>query len=109
MREHMPDEIIENRIFVFRGHKVMIDRDLAELYGVKTMVLNQAVKRNVERFPEGFMFQLNIKEKNELITICDRFAPLKHSSQLVSSRVCAFIASLTISSSLPRPIPVPAQ
>jgi len=53
--------------------------------------------------------ELNIKEKNELITICDRFAPLKHSSQLVSSRVCAFIASLTISSSLPRPIPVPAQ
>jgi len=58
----------------------MIDRDLAELYGVKTKVLNQAVKRNSERFPETFLFQLSDWEKDELVTNCDRFASLKHSS-----------------------------
>ena len=49
---------IENRILVLRDQQVMLDRDLAELYGVETKVLNQAVKRNIERFPERFMFQL---------------------------------------------------
>jgi len=76
----IPIQIIENKIFVIRGHKVMIDRDLAELYGVQTKVLNQAVKRNINRFPEEFMFQLNNKEKNELVTNCDRFEKLVHSS-----------------------------
>lgn len=55
-------EIIENRIFLIRGKKVMIDRDLAELYGVETKVLKQAVKRNMNRFPEDFMLQMNKKE-----------------------------------------------
>lgn len=76
----IPLEIIESRIFVFRDQKVMIDRDLAELYGVQTKVLNQAVKRNIERFPAEFMFQLNDNEKKELVTICDRFKILTHSS-----------------------------
>lgn len=58
----------------------MIDRDLAELYGVETKVLNQAVKRNIERFPESFRFQLTELEKEELVTNCDRFDGLKHSS-----------------------------
>ena len=71
--------IIEDRIFTIRGQKVMIDRDLAELYEVKTMVLNQAVKRNSKRFPEDFMFKLNNDEFHELITNCDRFKNLKHS------------------------------
>ena len=53
---------IENRILVIRGQQVMLDRDLAELYGVETKVLNQAVKRNIERFPQRFMFQLNVNE-----------------------------------------------
>ena len=53
---------IEKKIFVIRGVQVMIDRDIAELYGVETRVLNQAVKRNIERFPEEFMFQLNREE-----------------------------------------------
>ena len=53
---------IERRIFLVRGSKVMIDMDLAELYRVPTRILNQAVKRNMERFPEDFMFQLTIKE-----------------------------------------------
>lgn len=59
---------IENRILTLRGKQVMIDRDLAELYGVETKVLNQAVKRNVERFPEHFRFQLSNQEKDELVT-----------------------------------------
>lgn len=71
---------IENRILTLRGKQVMIDRDLAELYGVETKVLNQAVKRNVERFPEHFRFQLSNQEKDELVTNCDRFNGLKHSS-----------------------------
>jgi hypothetical protein len=58
----------------------MIDRDLAELYQVPTKVLNQAVNRNIERFPEAFKFQLNSEEKDELVTNCDRFKNLKHSS-----------------------------
>ena len=53
---------IEKKIFVIRGVQVMIDRDIAELYGVETRVLNQAVKRNIERFPAEFMFQLNEEE-----------------------------------------------
>jgi len=55
-------ERIINKIYIFRNKKVMLDKDLAELYGVKTMVLNQAVKRNIKRFPEDFMFQLDKKE-----------------------------------------------
>lgn len=58
----IPSERIMGRIFLIRGRKVMVDRDLAELYGVKTMALNQAVKRNINRFPPDFMFQLNKQE-----------------------------------------------
>jgi len=57
----------------------MIDRDLAELYGVETKTLNQAVKRNAERFPEEFMFQLNDNEKNEVVTNCYHLQSLKFS------------------------------
>ncbi len=58
----------------------MIDRDLAELYGVETRVLNQAVKRNMERFPERFRFQLTKEDMNELVANCDRFNSLKRST-----------------------------
>ncbi|NQU16922.1 MAG: ORF6N domain-containing protein [Candidatus Saganbacteria bacterium] len=78
----MPIERIENKIFVIRKHKIMIDRDLAELYQVSTKALNQAVKRNKNRFPKEFMFRLAKEEKNELVTNCDRLAMLKHSSVL---------------------------
>jgi ORF6N domain len=61
-KELIPREVIETRIFIIRGQKVMIDRDLAELYAVRTMALNQAVKRNLRRFPADFMFQLSNKE-----------------------------------------------
>lgn len=58
----------------------MIDRDLAELYGVSTKRLNEQVKRNKLRFPESFMYHLNDQEKNELVANCDRFKNLKHST-----------------------------
>jgi hypothetical protein len=73
---------IEHRIFTIRGQKVMVDRDLAELYGVPTYRLNEAVKRNIRRFPSDFMFKLREKELNELIAICDRLQNLKHSSSM---------------------------
>ncbi|MDR1417933.1 MAG: ORF6N domain-containing protein [Endomicrobium sp.] len=70
---------IKSKIFTMRGMQVMIDRDLSELYGVETKVLNQSVKRNLMRFPQDFMFQLNKAEKNELVTICDHLKMLKFS------------------------------
>lgn len=76
----IPAVKVENKIFLIRNQRVMVDRDLAELYGVETKVLNQAVKRNLDRFPDDFMFQLDLFETNRLVTNCDRFALLKHSS-----------------------------
>ena len=71
---------VESRIFTIRGVQVILDRDLAELYGVKTFRLNEQVKRNIKRFPERYRFQLTEDETNELIANCDRFESLKHSS-----------------------------
>lgn len=76
---------IENAIYTIRGQQVLVDRDLAMLYQVETKVLNQAVKRNIERFPERFRFQLTKEETIELVTNCDRFKLLKHSS------VCPYV------------------
>ena len=70
---------IQSRIVAVRNVQVMLDRDLAVLYGVQTKVLNQAVKRNIERFPDRFMFRLVESEMRELVTNCDRFETLKHS------------------------------
>jgi hypothetical protein len=78
----VPVERVESRILLIRGCKVLLDSDLAELYEVSTKALSQAVKRNIERFPEDFVFQLERHEKNELVTNCDRFARLKHSMAL---------------------------
>ena len=61
----LPDESIEDTILLIRGKKVILDHDLARLYGVATKVLNQAVKRNLDRFPEDFMFQLTKAETEE--------------------------------------------
>ena len=71
---------IENRIFTIRGKQVMFDRDLAEMYQVEVKRLNEQVKRNIDRFPETFRFQLNSQEKDELVANCDRFESLKHST-----------------------------
>ncbi len=78
----IPAERIERGIFVLRGQRVMLDADLAELYGVPTKALNQAVKRNLERFPSDFMFQLTEAEKQQVVTTCDHLRKLKFSAAL---------------------------
>lgn len=80
--EITPSEEIDiaKLIVIIREQQVLIDRDIAMLYGVETKVLNQKVKRNVVRFPERFRFQLTKQEMQELVTNCDRFKSLKHSS-----------------------------
>ena len=70
-------EVLKHHIYEVRGLRVMLDRDLAELYGVETKVLNQAVKRNIERFPEDFMFKLN---KGEWVSLRSQIATLKEST-----------------------------
>ncbi len=67
MHTIVPAEVIEQKILLLRGKKVMLDKDLAELYGVETFNLNKAVKRNIDRFPEDFMFQLTNEEFENLI------------------------------------------
>ena len=62
----IPSECVEHSILLLRGHKVMLDADLAKLYGVETKMLNRAVKRNLDRFPKDFMFQLSEKEVENL-------------------------------------------
>ncbi|MFY9308987.1 MAG: ORF6N domain-containing protein [Bacteroidia bacterium] len=62
----IPDEVVMNKIYIIRGQKIMLDSDLAELYGVATKVLNQAVKRNIARFPDDFMFELTRDEYNSI-------------------------------------------
>jgi hypothetical protein len=76
----VPIERIQKCVYVIRGRKVMLDSDLAGLYGVETKVLNQAVKRNISRFPDDFMFQLTEKEKNQVVTNCDHLVRLKYSA-----------------------------
>lgn len=76
----IPAEKIDRAILVIRGQKVMLDSDLAEIYGVRTSRLNEQVKRNRERFPEDFMFQLTNEEKQEVIANCDHLEKLKFSS-----------------------------
>ena len=73
-------ENIEAFILTIRGKQVLLDRDLAMLYNVETKRLNEQVKRNIERFPSRFRFQLSKEELNELVAICDRFDTLKHST-----------------------------
>ena len=78
----IPDEFIMNRILFIRKQKVIIDRDLAELYGVPTKRLNEQVKRNIKRFPDNFMFQLTEIEKEEVVANCDHLKGLKFSTAL---------------------------
>jgi len=89
----VPDELVINRIYVVRGIKVMLDRDLAELYGVETKVLKQAVKRNINRFPSDFMFEMSPSEfeewRNEFVVSAEdkkglRYAPFCFTEQGVA-------------------------
>jgi hypothetical protein len=73
---------IDHQILLIRDQKVMIDADLAVLYGVPTKALNQAIKRNARRFPPDFMFQLSAEEKQEVVTNCDHLAKLKFAKTL---------------------------
>ena len=75
--------LIESKIFVIRGKQVMIDRDLADLYGVETKAINQAVKRNIERFPEEFRFQLT---KDEYDFLRSQSATLKEDEKVLRSQ-----------------------
>mgnify|MGYP001413975098 CR=1 FL=1 len=78
----IPNEVISNKIYFIRNQKVMLDRDLAELFSLPTKRLNEQVKRNSNRFPEYFMFQLTQIEKEEVVANCDHLRKLKFSSAL---------------------------
>jgi len=78
----IPEAVIMSKIFIIRDRKVMLDMDLAELYGVTTKRLNEQVKRNRKRFPEDFMFQLLEQEKEEVVAICDHLDRLRFSPYL---------------------------
>jgi hypothetical protein len=78
MTDIIPVEQISEKIFIIHGERVMIDRDLAELYGVETKRLNEQVKRNKDRFPADFMFQLDDDEKRVLVANCDRLKALNY-------------------------------
>jgi len=73
---------IEQRILLIRGEKVIVNADMAEFYGVPTKRLNEQVKRNKDRFPGDFMFQLSAEEKSEVVANCDHLSKLKYSSSL---------------------------
>jgi len=75
----VPQELVESRVLLIRGKKVMLDADLALLYQVKTKILNQAVKRSIKRFPEDFMFRLTLAEKDYVVTNCDHLKHIKFS------------------------------
>ena len=70
----------ENKIIVIRDKQVILDRDVAELYGVETKRINEALKNNPDKFPDGYVITLNIKEKDELVENFDLFKTLKHST-----------------------------
>lgn len=78
--EIIPAERLDRSILVIRGQKVMLDSDLADIYSVPTKALNQAVKRNADRFPADFMFQLTEAEKKQVVTVCDHLQKLKYSA-----------------------------
>ena len=80
MGEIIAFENIEDLIIEIRGQKVLIDRDVASLYGVETKRINEAVKNNPDRFPDGYIVEIDKDTKNELVENFDRFKTLKHSS-----------------------------
>jgi hypothetical protein len=80
MNDILQTRQFENLIFELRGFKVMIDTDLASLYETETKRLKEQVRRNKDRFPDDFMFELSLEEKEQLVANCDRLNNLKHSS-----------------------------
>ncbi|MCC6288544.1 MAG: ORF6N domain-containing protein [Chitinophagaceae bacterium] len=99
------EQKILNRIYVVRGEKIMLDRDLAELYGIETKVLKQAVKRNIERFPKDFMFEMTVTEfkkwrENTILSVADkqglRHAPFCFTEQGVTMLSCVLNSKTAI-------------
>ena len=85
-------EDVQDKIIVLRGEPVILDRDVAELYGVQTKEINQAVKNNLRKFPKGYILSVEEEEKEELVKNFDRFNVLKHSTVmcplLLQSEAC---------------------
>ncbi len=103
----IPDENILSRIYVIRGEKVMLDRDLAELYGVETKILKQQVKRNIDRFPDDFMFQLSKDEftdlRSQFVTSSWgglRYSPFAFTEQGVSMLSCVLNSERAIKTNI---------
>lgn len=90
---------IENMIYIIRGQRVMLDSDLANLYGVETKVLNQAVKRNLDRFPEDFMFSLNQEEINFLRSANSKYGGARYSPNVFTENGVAMLSSVLNSKS----------
>ena len=91
--------IIKEKIHIIRGKKVMLDRDLAELYGVETKVLNQAVRRNLDRFPEDFMFELTKEEaeprsRSQIVTLNRRGGNIKYLPYAFPEQGIAMLSSV---------------
>jgi hypothetical protein len=80
MNDNLIFETVEQRIITLRGEKILLDSDVAELYGVSTKEVNQSVRNNTDKFPEGYIIETNTMEKSELVKNFDRFNRLKHST-----------------------------
>lgn len=94
----IPDDVLINKIHVIREQKVLLDRDLAELYGVETKVLNQAVKRNIVRFPSDFMFELTQQEyeslRSQIVTLNKRGTHSKYLPNVFTEQGVAMLSSV---------------
>jgi hypothetical protein len=94
----VPDEIIMNKIYYIRGQKVMVDRDLALLYGTETKVLKQAVKRNLNRFPSDFMFEMNKQEfenwRSQIVTSNSEKMGLRYAPFCFTEQGVAMLSSV---------------
>ena len=95
-KQIIPIEQISGKILLIHGQKVILDRDLAELYGVETKVLKQAVKRNIERFPEDFMFVLAIEEFTNLRTqiVTSKWGGIRYSPMAFTKQGVAMLSSI---------------
>ncbi|WP_237249347.1 ORF6N domain-containing protein [Sphingobacterium faecale] len=93
-----PEDVLMSRIYLFRDQKVMLDRDLAELYGVETKALNQAVKRNIARFPPDFMFELTQEEysslRSQTVTLNKRGGHSKYLANVFTEQGVAMLSSV---------------
>ena len=98
MKDLIAAESITSHIYFIRGMKVMLDRDLAELYGVETKVLKQAVRRNIKRFPEDFMFELTLKEesslRSQIVTLGRKGKHSKYLSMAFTEQGVAMLSSV---------------